>query len=325
VAGNKTLKEIYGSPQRGIVTGLNEAFIVDPATRDRLVREDAKSAELLKPFLEGKDLKRWRAESRDLWIIYVPKNTIDIDAFPAIKTHLLPFKEQLEKRATKQKWFELQQAQAAYVPAFVRTKISYPHFCVEPLFHLDISGALSNDKSYFIPSDSLALLAILNSNVAWYWLTGLAPPVRGGFYEFRVQYLETLPIPAKLSQGIPINEMVRANQSNAQSALRRERDFRRRIADLCPKGRDAKLSNKLYDWWELPNFAAFRAEVQKVFKTDIPVAERNQWEDLFKTGKAEIDRLTSDIERNERAINQIVYGLFDLTPAEIELLETSVR
>ena len=113
VAGKPTLKEVYGSVCRGIVTGLNEAFIIDRATRDRLIAEDPRSAELLKPFLEGKDLKRWRTEPRDLWIIYIPKNAIDIDDYPAVKTHLWPFKERLEKRATKQEWFELQQAQAA--------------------------------------------------------------------------------------------------------------------------------------------------------------------------------------------------------------------
>ncbi|MDR1934776.1 MAG: type II restriction endonuclease, partial [Candidatus Accumulibacter sp.] len=78
---------------------------------DRLIAEDANSEKLLKPFLEGKDLKKWRVESRDLWLIYIPKNSIDIDDYPAIKAHLLPFREKLEKRATRQKWFELQQAQ----------------------------------------------------------------------------------------------------------------------------------------------------------------------------------------------------------------------
>ena len=73
VSGKKTLKEVYGSPLYGIKTGLNEAFVIDRATRDRLIAEDPKSEELLKPWLEGKDLKRWRAESRDLYIILIPK------------------------------------------------------------------------------------------------------------------------------------------------------------------------------------------------------------------------------------------------------------
>ena len=52
--------------------------------------------------------------------------------------------------------------------------------------------------------------------------------------------------------------------------------------------------------------------------------ERNAWEDLFTTGKAEIDRLSAEIKRNEDEINSIVYQLFDLTADEIKLLEESI-
>ncbi|MEO6966863.1 MAG: N-6 DNA methylase [Rhodanobacteraceae bacterium] len=107
-----TLQQVYGSPCRGIVTGLNEAFVIDRATRDDLVARDPRSQELLKPFLVGEDLKKWRIEPQDQWQIYIPKNTIDIDDYPAIRDHLAPFKQKLEQRATKQAWFELQQAQA---------------------------------------------------------------------------------------------------------------------------------------------------------------------------------------------------------------------
>ncbi len=100
--------------------------------------------------------------------------------------------------------------------------------------------------------------------------------------------------------------------------------FTRRIADLCPLERDAKLSTKLTDWWKLNDFAAFRAEVKKCFKADIPLKERSDWEDLFTTGKTQIEKLSAEIKRNEDEINAIVYKLFDLTPEEIALLEDSI-
>ena len=114
----KTLKEVYGSPLYGIKTGLNAAFVIDTPTKEQLCAQDPRSAEFLKPFLEGKDLKRWRTEPRGLWLIYIPKNRIDINDYPAIRDLMLPHKEKLEKRATKQEWFELQQAQEAYAPYF---------------------------------------------------------------------------------------------------------------------------------------------------------------------------------------------------------------
>ena len=53
---------------------VNVAFVIDSAVKERLCAQDPRSADLLKPFLEGKDLQRWRAEPRGLWLIYIPKN-----------------------------------------------------------------------------------------------------------------------------------------------------------------------------------------------------------------------------------------------------------
>jgi hypothetical protein len=73
----------------------------------------------------------------------------------------------------------------------------------------------------------------------------------------------------------------------------------------------------------LPHFAAFRAEVNKTFKADIPLSERSDWEDWLKRDRAEVIRLTAEIAQAEARINSIVYELFDLTPDEIALLEAA--
>lgn len=322
--GRKTLKEVYGSPLYGIKTGLNAAFVIDTSTKDRICADDPASAKLLKPFLEGKDLKRWRHESRGLWIIYIPKNRIEIDKYPGIQKWLLPLKKKLEARATKQEWYELQQAQEAYSPRFGKPKIIYPHFSAEPNFSFEVSGAFSNDKSYFIPSDDLFLLAYLNSKVGWFYLSNLAPAVRGGFHEMRVQYVEQVPIPraGKVERDaiITVASQIMLHRGDAQAL---QRAFTRRIPDLSPSGAE-NLSGKLKEWWTLPAFAEFRAEVKKAFKSDIPVAERSAWEDWFNRDKLEIARLTGEITAAEQEIDTLVYRLFKLTPDEIALLEASI-
>ncbi len=118
--GRKTLGEVYGPPLYGIKTGLNDAFVIDTPTRDRLVKADPKSADLLKPFLRGENIKRWRVEPEGLWLINTPKGKVNIDDYPAIRDWLMPFSKEVEKRATKQEWWELQQAQLAYQPKFCR-------------------------------------------------------------------------------------------------------------------------------------------------------------------------------------------------------------
>ena len=97
VRNKPTLKEVYGSPLYGIKTGRNEAFVIDRATRDRLIAEDYKSQEIIKPFLEGKDLKKWRAESRNLYLIFTRRG-IDLDQYPAIKEHLEQYRSILEPK-----------------------------------------------------------------------------------------------------------------------------------------------------------------------------------------------------------------------------------
>lgn len=322
--GRKTLKDIYGAPCRGIVTGLNGAFVIDSTTKERLCTQDARSAELLKPFLEGKDLKRWRAEPRGLWLIYIPKNRIEIDDYPAIRDWLLPLKADLEARATKQEWFELQQAQEAYIQHFEGAKVAYPEFCDTNQFLIDSTNYLNN-KCYFVPTSDEWLAPFLNSKVSWFSITGNSVPVRGGFYQMHSQFVEQVPIPAW-------NDTARAElaaasehaSKAAQERLTLQTALTRRIPDLCPPGRDPKLTTRLQEWWTLPDFAAFRAEVKKVFKADIPLAERSAWEDWITRDRVEIARLSAEITKAEAEIDRIVYALFDLTPDEIALLESVV-
>ena len=52
---------VDGKIYRGVLTGLNEAFVIDDATREKLIADDPKSAEVIKPFLAGRDIKRYQA------------------------------------------------------------------------------------------------------------------------------------------------------------------------------------------------------------------------------------------------------------------------
>lgn len=323
--GKQTLKEVYGSPLRGVVTGLNAAFVIDTVTKERLCAQDPKSAELLKPFLEGKDLKRWRAEPRGLWIIYIPKNRIDIEDYPAIRDWLFPLKEKLEKRATKQEWFELQQAQEAYLKFFHAPKIVFNRFVDRPQFLFDKSGNLTNDAPYFIPSKDGFLAAYLNSNLGWLMVTSYVPSLRGGFVQINGKYIDPLPIPSVTNkQKTALATLAEACQTHAEARYALQEGLRRRIPDLCPPERDAKLNTKLKEWWRLPDFAAFRAEIKKCFKAEIPLNERTDWEDWITRDKAEIHRLSGEIATLEAEINKQIYALFDLTGEEITLLEANI-
>jgi hypothetical protein len=173
----------------------------------------------------------------------------------------------------------------------------------------------------------MGLLSLLNSKLQWLILQGLCRAMRGGEWrlELESQYVEKLPIPAWNDSARA--ELAAASEQASKAAQERlilQTALMRRIPDLCPPDRAPKLTTRLQEWWTLPDFAAFRAEVKKVFKADIPLAERSAWEDWITCDRAEIARLSAEITKAEAQIDSIVYGLFDLTPDEITLLESVV-
>nr|MDA3970196.1 Eco57I restriction-modification methylase domain-containing protein [Desulfobulbaceae bacterium] len=333
VQGYPTLKDVYGSPMYGIKTGLNAAFVIDRQTRDQLIEEDPRSEELLKPFLEGKDLKKWHAEPRDIWIIFTRRG-VDIEQYPAVQNYLEQFREQLEpkpkswpkgdkwpgRKAGPYQWYEIQDT-VAYYKEFEKTKIQYGHFSPAPLFHCNTNSAYSNDKSYIIPTDDSFALGLLNSKTYWFIMKALCPFVRGGYYELRAQYMETLPVPsATAGEKTIIGNLAKKCQELFEKRYSIENSFRRRLPDLCPPEREAKLNNKLKSWWLL-DFADLQKQIKSLFKSTIPLAERNEWQDYFEAEKAKISALNQQIAQHEMELNQEVYRLFDLTPQEILLVE----
>jgi hypothetical protein len=325
--GKRSLKEVYGAPLYGIKTGLNEAFYIDRATRDRLIVEDPRSEELIKPLAVGDDVERWRVELSDRWIIYIPKGKIDIDRYPAIKTHLSHFRDKLVKRATDQEWFALQQAQGNYVSDFEGRKLVYPEMSQGRKFSIAPGPLYINNKAFYIPTDDMFLAALLNSTAIWFYLFGICSPLRGGEWrlELRSQHVETVPIPdASATQKDEMSNLARRCHEFASERLEHQRRFQKRIPDLCPSGRASRLNRKLDRWWELRDFADFRKEIRKHYKGDIPLHERSDWETFFLEEKAHVERLSREIVQLEGKIDTVTYQLFELTDPEKETLERSL-
>jgi hypothetical protein len=139
------------------------------------------------------------------------------------------------------------------------------------------------------------------------------------------QFVEQVPIPEfKGSTRVDLAAASDLATAAAQQRLHLQEGLARRIPDLCPPDRTPKLTTRLQEWWTLKDFADFRAEVKKVFKADIPLKERSDWEDWIARDKAKIAQLTAEILQAEAKIDSIVYELFELTGEEIALLESSL-
>ena len=209
------LKEWDVSIYRGLVTGCNEAFIIDQHKRDELVAADSKSAEIIKPILRGRDIQQYGCEWAGKWVIATfPTIRINIDHYPAVKKHLLTFgKERLEqtgkkisegqqsRKKTGNKWFETQDP-TSYYNEFEKEKIIYSDIVQEPQFYLDSKGYYIETTAFLMTGESIRfLLGILHSKLATYAFRSFY--AGGGLgnsgYRYKKKFLEQLPIP-KISE-----------------------------------------------------------------------------------------------------------------------------
>lgn len=321
--GKKTLEELFGAPLNGIKTGLNAAFIISDEIRKQLIAADARSQEVIKPFLMGSEIKKWHIEAVNQWLIYMPKGRVDLDEFPAIENHLAGFRSELEKRAAVQDWFELQQSQYAYKKFFEGDKIVFRDISAEPTYSF-LPGPMYLDMTaFFIPGQNFFLLAILNSKLAWFFWTGFTPILRGGFLRLKRQFVSPLPIPS-LASGVrqKLSSLAEKAQRLCEERQTIVAAVRHRILDLSPDCQ-AKLSNRLKGWWVL-DFSEFRAEIKSNFKSDIPLEERSDWESYLASSGEKVSLLSQAISNAETEIDQLVYEAYELTIDEIALLENSL-
>ncbi len=196
---------VQGKIYYGMLTGLNEAFVIDEATRARLIAEDARSADLIKPFLAGRDIKRYEQPKSDKYLIFT-RHGVNIDDYPAIKEYLSQFKDRLTPKPKDWKdkewngrkpgayqWYEIQDT-IDYYEEFEKPKIIVPAIVMTASYAYDRSGIYSNDKTSIIPTDDLYLLGILSSKVADIVIHSISSTKQGGYFEYKPMYVSQIPI-----------------------------------------------------------------------------------------------------------------------------------
>lgn len=199
---------------RGILTGFNEAFIIDEKKRAELIAADPRSAEIIKPVLRGRDIKRYRIDYADLWLIATfPALNINIDDYPAVCEYLKSFGAKLNqtgevvgrnengeiiksRKQTGNKWFETQD-QIAYYGEFSKEKIVWLEMSPEPNFAFIKNEIYILNTSYILTGKHLKwLLPILDSELLNGYFPMITTDVRGKTRRYIKQYVENLPVVA---------------------------------------------------------------------------------------------------------------------------------
>lgn len=198
------LKDWDISIYRGILTGYNDAFIISGEKKNELIAADPKSAEIIRPILRGRDIKRYGYDFADLWLInshngIKSKNIppIDINNYPAIKAHLDKYYDKLAKRTDKGDTpYNLRNC--IYTDDFSKQKIVWGELSDEPKFALDKEGKFTPmNTAFLMTGEHLSyLLAFLNSPISKYYFSKNIATTSGvGTVRWLKYTIETLPIP----------------------------------------------------------------------------------------------------------------------------------
>ena len=190
----------------GIKTGFNEAFVITTDKRNEILAncqtedERTRTAELIRPILRGRDIKRYSYDWANLWLINthngikgkIPR--IQIENYPAIKAHLDQYWEKISTRADKGDTpYNLRNC--AYMEDFSKPKIVWGNLNLTPNYALVENNSFINAPSSMIVPASKYLLAILNSKIADFYIKLLGVTRNGGYFEYKPMFIEQLPIP----------------------------------------------------------------------------------------------------------------------------------
>ena len=199
---------------RGITTGLNDAFIIDRETRDRLIAEAPRSEEILKPILRGRDIRRFTAEFADLYLIamhngYDDLPPVDPDAYPAVKRHLRSYQPRLANRYDQGRTpFNLRSC--AYHAEFAKEKLFWIDLSPEGRFAYWESEMYCINTAFFMTGPSLKYLqAVLNSTLMTWLVRKTALTSGMGELRWIAFVVEQLPVPkVALVQQQPLVQVV---------------------------------------------------------------------------------------------------------------------
>lgn len=321
-------------PYRGVTTGFNDAFFIDAATRERLIADDARAADIIKPYLRGQDIERWRPEWAGLSMIFARRG-ISIESYPSILRHLREFEDQLKPKPEDWKplsetdkwkgrkpgsyaWYEIQDS-VEYWQLMERPKICWQAIQYHPKYALDESNAFLSNKAFFLPSADPWILSVLNSPAAWYLSWRHFPHMKD----------EALSNDGDKIVSIPIPSVLRADADAASKAAARLLD---RTASI--RAADQSIADWLHHEFDLGKIPSALTEASRLDSDGFVAAVRSALSKRAGLSPARLSQLreafaeTAEPMRaargaalaDERALSDIVNRAYGLTSEDVALM-----
>ena len=311
------IKDLDIEINRGILTGFNEAFIIDEETKNRLIREDSNNKEIIKPLLRGRDINKWKIMYKNLYLIHSFDGLDTKNKYPSIYNFLSQYQDKLEKRYDKgRKWYNLRPCK--YDDLFDKEKIIYREISSEPNFTFDTSNYFLGNTAYILNSDSINLkyiLGLLNSNVLFWTFKQICYNLGKNGFRFIKIFVEQLPIIINENYEKELVSTVdKILELNFQITHHEQKLFLYLYENLGI----IDLSKKLESFYFL-NEKQFLKEIKK--KTKNFDYEDNELINLFNLSKKEIQELNKEFKIKNNELNDLVYKIYNLNEEEINIIQ----
>ena len=343
----KLLKKLYNNSvslmdhtskglKRGILTGLNKAFIINKNVRNKIIKNDPTCDQIIEPYANATDIKAWHLENREEYFFINTGYDIEIseNSYKGVWQYLNGFYDDLVKRQDKGKTpYNLRACD--YYDLFKLPKIIFIHTAVKHHFYFDYEGIFINNNSYLIANSDYVICGILNSKIFYYLKIQLFPAFGNagnkGRSRLNFEKMARIPIPSEITDHEHKNfeEVIKKQQLNSKNLNVIEQTF---LSLIKSKYKINSVTKSIKKWYDL-NFSIFLKELQKARKKSakenkieyvkLTLSEEAEWMQYFNEQKEKALAIKAEIDKTDKEIDVMVYELYGLTAEEIAIVEES--
>ena len=311
----------------GIKTGYNKAFIIDESTKNKLINEDSKNKEIIKPLLRGRDLDKWKYFYKNLYILIIKYGHGDDikhnykSIFSHLEQHATKLKNRGQVKNGQHHWLELDNNPSdKYISLFEKEKIMYGEIVPEPRFIFDNGTFYMEATGFILNSNSINLkylLGLLNSKLLFWYFKDIGYNLGGKGYRYKKIFIEQIPI--KFTNKTTENKVINLvneliilnNQVVAETNI-----FNDILIKKCCLKHISKNLEKYYELTESNFFKELKKQHGNIY-------DKEKLSSDFKTSSILVLELNDKITELEIELNKIIYDIYNLTDIEISIIENS--
>lgn len=343
VKNNSTLGDLVSGIYQGAVTTGDDIFILDGQVKgnyfegysEALSKKVRLEASIMRPVAKGKDIRRYQDIQTRLFLIYphvaknnntIPIEEVDLKTnYPLTFEYLSFFKDDLIRKKVAYKtnpkyWFSLHRARE--LSLFTNEKIITPQLQNYPNFTLNTNQTVADAGGYIIPIPkdseytSYALLAILNSQLMWFFVKMTSNVFNSGYYYFKTKYLEPFPIPhiSKIDVAELTKLVKRVYEVNSKFI-----DEKNRVLELMTTRLKIDSTSNLENFYKL-GWNEFVTELEKQ-KISADIVEQDNFNKWFNKVRKSLIANEESLKSLEKQIDNIIYKLYELNGEEVAIVE----